>query len=61
MGYSLIFTRNIQDEKIYLEPIFFGKIDVSQTKGKFIESYIELLKKYSPTPDQKVIHYKIYD
>ena len=58
MKYSLIFTRNIQDEKIYHEPIFFSKIDVSQSKDKFIESYIKLLKKYSPTSDQKVIHYK---
>ena len=45
MKYSLIFTRNIQDEKIYHEPIFFSNINVSQSKDKFIESYIKLLKK----------------
>ena len=58
MGYSLIFTRNIQDKKIHFEPIFFNKINILQTEDRFAKSYIELLKKYSQTSDQKVIHYK---
>ena len=58
MGCSLIFTRNTQDERINFKPIFFGKIDILQTKDRFAKSYIELLKKYSQTSDQKIIHYK---